>query len=205
MRPPLVRNYLKAHASKKDLDDDVTTPDQPYVHNTETNQDVDFDFVFRQTNTISHDTGYLLTYGVTNPMEWNEWYTPISGSSAQDKINTKQYSTATQSNYYNGPTFRVKEADNTDPDNIISHNGIYGQQNYVVSNIIDEGVYNAYSTMISSHTPSGDQATFEQAFIVTADEVDAQKITGTDDPSNPTYTLVKLYKGAGLAKTGRRH
>ena len=194
-------NYLKAHASKKDLDDDVTTPDQPYVHNTETNQDVDFDFVFRQTNTISHDTGYLLTYGVTNPMEWNEWYTPISGSSAQDKINTKQYSTATQSNYYNGPTFRVKEADNTDPDNIISHNGIYGQQNYVVSNIIDEGVYNAYSTMISSHTPSGDQATFEQAFIVTADEVDAQKITGTDDPSNPTYTLVKLYKGAGLAKS----
>ena len=170
----------------------------PYViqemtddHGNTITKKVAFDFIFRQTNTISHNNGYLLTYGVTNPMEWNEWYTPKQGTSSTDKIDTKQYSTATQSDYYNGPTYAVKDK-----------NGIYGQHNYVVSNIIDEGVYNTYRTMIDTHTDTApaNQATFEPAFIVTADEVDAIKL-GIDSENNPTQTQVKLYRGAGLAKS----
>ncbi len=33
--------------------------------------EVDFDFVFRSSNNLSHDTGYLLTYKVNNPSKWN--------------------------------------------------------------------------------------------------------------------------------------
>ena len=33
--------------------------------------EVDFDFIFRSSNNLSHDTGYLLTYRVNNPEKWN--------------------------------------------------------------------------------------------------------------------------------------
>ena len=33
--------------------------------------EVDFDFIFRSSNNLSHDTGYLLTYKVNNPAIWD--------------------------------------------------------------------------------------------------------------------------------------
>ena len=162
------------------------------VHNDETNEDVDFDFIFRKTNNISHDTGYILTYDVNNPMEWNDWYTPIAGTNP--KINTEQYGELTdqaKADYYDGPTYSV----------ISGQDGIYGQRSYEVSNIIDSGVYNTYQNLVSNYPSAipANQGTFEQAYIVTVDEVEAHKITGTDAQNNPTYTNIKLYKGASLA------
>jgi hypothetical protein len=167
------------------LKNSVTTNNYT-VHNNETNQDVDFDFIFRQTNNISHDTGYILTYDVNNPMRWNEWYTPKTGNSADDKINTETYglSTTQQNAYYDGPTYTLTNA---------NAGGIYGQHSYSVSNIIDAGVYNTYRTMKDSHSsllPAG-QAVFNEAYVVTVDELETQ------DKDNHN---LKLFKGSALAQ-----
>ena len=181
-------NYLKAHAPTKDLDDDSTTPAQPYVtiSNGSTTEDVEFDFVFRKTNNISHDTGYILTYDVNNPMEWNDWYTPKTGSSVAGKKNTDKYSELADNEkaaYFVGPTYTIKTP---------SDAGIYGQHNYVVSDIIDDEAYTSYQAMITAgHHPSGTQATFNDAYVVTIDELN------TDDSHGNTQ---RLFKGSALAK-----
>ena len=182
--------------------------DVPYVTQTTTNaqgnsitKQVDFDYVFRPSNNLSHDTGYLLTYDVNNPALWNDWYTPKTGA-ATDKISTAEYrdlptsstdpSVKIKSDYHDGPTYQVKEGET----------GIYGQSVFAVSSIIDNEVYTTYQTMKTNY-PSiipANQATFEDAYIVTVDEVEAKKITTRDDNGDPTaYSNIKLYKGASLS------
>ena len=45
------------------------------VYHVEKQQDVPFDFVYRSSNNMSHNTGYMLTYKVNNPTDWDTWYT----------------------------------------------------------------------------------------------------------------------------------
>ena len=161
------------------------------VHNNETDHDDDFDFIFRQTNNISHGTGYILTYDVDNPMQWDNWYSPKAGSSSANKISTEDYdllSGSAQSNYYDGPTYSVKAGEQN----------IYGQHTYKVSDIINHEVYTSYQTLISSHTipddpntTEDDQADFKPAYVVTVDQLDTQ------DKNNNNQ---RLYKGSALAQ-----
>ena len=44
------------------------------VYHVEKQQMVDFDFVYRSSNNMSHNTGYMLTYKVNNPTDWDTWY-----------------------------------------------------------------------------------------------------------------------------------
>ena len=57
---------LKAAAPKKVIDGE-TVPSVYYVAKEE---DVAFDYVFRRSNNLSHDLGYVVTYAVDNPSEW---------------------------------------------------------------------------------------------------------------------------------------
>ena len=41
------------------------------VYHVAKGQDVDFDFVFRPSNNLSHALGYVVTYSVDNPTQWN--------------------------------------------------------------------------------------------------------------------------------------
>ena len=43
----------------------------PSVYHVNKGEDVDFDFVFRPSNNLSHALGYVVTYAVDNPTEWN--------------------------------------------------------------------------------------------------------------------------------------
>ena len=125
----------------------------PKVYHVEKQDDVDFDFVYRPSNNMSHDTGFMLTYRVNNPTDWNTWYTKV------DDLTTKNQTGG--SGYEDGPTYHL--ANGSD--------GVLGQREYKVSNLIAEGVYNTYQTMISTHsgaiTDPGSQAEFEPAYIVT--------------------------------------
>ena len=129
----------------------------PTVYHVEKQENVDFDFVYRSSNNMSHDTGYMLTYKVNNPTGWNTWYTEVESATAA-KNQTGG------SGYEDGPTYHLKNT---------STGGVLGQREYQVSNLIAESVYTTYNTMKTAHPKAvaalGDQAEFEQAYIVTKD------------------------------------
>ena len=128
----------------------------PTVYHVEKQQNVPFEFVYRPSNNMSHDTGYMLTYKVNNPTDWDTWYTKYD-SSTQEKNQTGG------AGYEDGPTYRLKNS---------STGGVLGQREYKVSNLIAEDVYTSYQTMKANHSeaiPTTGQATFEGAYIVTSE------------------------------------
>ncbi|MBR6893386.1 MAG: hypothetical protein IKN15_09140 [Bacteroidaceae bacterium] len=151
------------------------------------------DYVFRQSNNISHDNGYILTYQMNNPSKWDTWYTPSTGSASnKNQTGGNGYETA--------PTYRP------------SAEGLYGQQEYGVSEIITENIFEKYegktiddsgndvpaatsglkqrsdyNTIIGTKT----QATFERAYITT-EYVETKNIHYIDQ---------HLQEGAKLAKS----
>ena len=118
-----------------------------------TNADKDFDYFFRSSNNVSHNTGYMLTYKVNNPSPWDLWYTKFSGSQTE-----KQQTPA--DGYNNGPTYRLKDG---------LAGGLLGQQEYKESDVISKSVYETYQTAITTHSlsPAG-QAVFEDAYVITS-------------------------------------
>ena len=126
-----------------------------------------FDFVFRESNNLSHDTGYILTYKVSNPTEWDTWYTKKS-SATQEKEQDRE----NDSNFEDGPTYRLKSSDG----------GVLGQRDYAVGELIPKDVVDTYATIPSTAIPA-DQATFGPAYIVTQD------LTVTEDNNTHHYNV----------------
>ena len=175
--------YYESIALSKSLEEGE--PAVKYVHNTTTGKDVPFDFVFRSSNNVSHDTGYLLTYNVNNPAVWNKYYTPLTGSSKDGKITLAAYNNLTanqQAQYTDGPTYKP------------TANGLYGQRDYKVTDIISKETYDSYQTAkttLSEVIPATCQADFEPAFLVTS-YVETTKKNGTEQ---------RLQVGAKLAES----
>ena len=122
------------------------------VYHTALEKKVPFDFVFRSSNNIGHDTGYMLTYRVNNPTDWNTWYTKFVSS-------THEKNQAGGTGYEDGPTYYLTSGSG----------GVFGQQDYKESNIISKEIYDTYQNIVKYHSdalPSG-QASFENAFILT--------------------------------------
>ena len=175
----------------------VDADGNPVVEKDYNNQPVykPFDDVFHMSNNLSHKTGYILTYSVNNPMQWNTWYTPNSGSSLDGKINTETYgkSETVTTDYENGPTYTPTVS------------GVYGQTDYTVGNIISETVFNSLTTtqktaLVTAWNAETDpekkaekkQASFEPAYIVTANILEATNKNGSSQ---------RFYKGAALAES----
>ncbi len=161
-----------------------------------------FSDIFRSSNNLSHATGYILTYKINNPDQWNQWYTEESdadhdGAKLREKIKTN--TSITPLGYVDAPTYHP-----TTP-------GLYGQQEYKVGNIIAQDIYYSYEGYNSNgdddYDDDGDikglkqlnvtipdnQAEFEPAFIVTKDLLETTNIHSVDQ---------RLYKGATLGKSG---
>ncbi len=155
------------------------------VYHVEKQQEVDFDYIFRSSNNVSHDTGYLLTYNVNNPAVWNKYYTPLIGSSRDDKITLATYNDLTaneQAQYTDGPTYKP------------TANGLYGQRDYKITDIISKETYDTYQTAKTAHPeviPATGQADFEPAFLITS-YVETTKKDGTEQ---------RLQVGAKLAES----
>ena len=147
--------YYKNLAQSKVLEEGK--PAVKYVHNTTTGQDVAFDFVFRSSNNIGHDTGYMLTYRVNNPTEWDTWYTKFE-SATHEKKQEKDKTKLT--GYEDGPTYYLTS----------ETGGVFGQQEYKESNLISKEIYDTYQQIVQNHSeaiPTTGQASFEEAFILT--------------------------------------
>ena len=150
LKDAVVENKTKTLLQKKLVGEAETyvTPDEDFT----------FDYVFRSSNNISHDKGYILTYDVTNPKVWDQWYTQVSSS-------TREKNQTGGSDYEDGPTYHP------------TANGLYGQHEYENSDIISETVHNTYTEAWSKLTDSEKtaiqgthrQATFGPAYVVTSE------------------------------------
>ena len=117
--------------------------------------------LFRSSNNISHETGYVLTLDMNSPKDWDKWYSPnlVAGG---DKINKDGYddlSAAGKENYRPGPTYKLTG----DP-------GLYGQRNYSTGEVISKEVYEDYNnTKGLMPTPPENQAEVEPAYVALED------------------------------------
>ncbi len=175
----LAADYNALRAAHKPVEADETL-----VYNVAKEKEVDFDEVFRSSNNVSHNTGYILTYNIDNPNQWNTWYTPKTGNSLNDKVDSKEIESKTKSDYEDGPTYRPNTTN------------MYGQNDYKVGSIIPEVEYTTYNTAYASLTTEqknalGTQATFNKAYVVTAEILETENKSGTEQ---------RLHKGATLAK-----
>lgn len=134
----------------------------PVVEKDKNDNDVYVGFydAFRSSNNLSHNTGYQLTYNVTNPAVWNKWYTKLAEAG---KITLEAYnklSASDQANYTDGPTYSLK---------IASGGQLLGQQNYDLNAIIPEKTVTDYNTLKTNHSSDipDDQAVFTAAYLVT--------------------------------------
>ena len=157
------------------------------VNGVEQDVEVDFDYIFRSSNNLSHNTGYILTYNVNNPEAWDTWYTPKSSSTpVADKINSKQYNelTSGRDDYHDGPTYTPETTN------------LYGQRVYSPGDIITQDVYDTYNAAYSRLTNEQkaalhDQAVFERAYLTT-EFVKATNLNGDEK---------RMQEGAKLAKS----
>ena len=118
--------------------------------------DKDFNYFFRSSNNLSHDTGYMLTYKVNNPTPWDIWYTKSQSETAE-----KQQTAA--DGYNNGPTYHL-----------IGAGGLLGQREYKESDVISENVHTTYQDAKTTMTNKGiaipeGQAAFETAYVITSE------------------------------------
>ena len=141
------------------------------------------EYIFRESNNVSHDTGYLLTYEVDNPSKWDTWYTQKTGTGKKSTAEYDELTSVQQLDYEDGPTYRLKGSTST----------MLGQQTYAVGDIISKNVEDTYQAVAEGNRPSG-QATFQPAYIVT------QKITVTEGDVerhyNPGTTVSKTFADA---------
>ena len=151
---------LKASATKMDLtpDDGINNP-VPVLWHVEKEEYVPFDNIFHSSNNISHDTGFILTYRVNNPTDWDTWYT--------EKKDTDNSSTTPHeknqiggSGYEDGPTYRLK---------VNTGGKVLGQRSYNVSNLISKSIYDTYIENVAGKPGLTGQADFGPASIVTSE------------------------------------
>ena len=157
------------------------------VNGVEQDAEVDFDYIFRPSNNVSHNAGYILTYNVNNPEAWDVWYTPKESlTPVNDKLNSKQYAEllSGRSDYHDGPTYTPVATN------------LYGQRVYSPADIITQDEYNTYRAAYVRLTEAQkaalpDQAEFEPAYITT-EFVKANNIHGVEK---------RMQEGAKFAKS----
>ena len=143
-----------------------------------------FDYVFRPSNNLGHNTGYVLTYDVNNPMVWNNYYTQTAAPGQANAKNTDVYkllSDIDKKAYIEGPTFTPKAGQTS----------VYGQEMKKVGDIISKTAKVEYDTNVKNHVASEGQATVEQLAYVVTTEYSVKNADGTEkqhlNPGTPIY------------------
>ena len=118
------------------------------------------DYIFRQSNNISHNTGYVLTFDMSSPKIWDDWYSPLSRKKGEadndsyfNSLDDTNRTQAEASGYIVGPTFKTNTA------------GVYGKRHYTAGEIITEDTYNNYVTQ-PGITPE-QKAVMKEAYVAT--------------------------------------
>ena len=144
-------------------------------------KEVAFSEIFHSSNNMSHTTGYLLTYNVTNPSVWDKWYTQVNSS---DRVKNQTGGAG----YEDGPTYHP------------TANGLYGQQDYDLNAIIPEKTYTDYQTLKTSHSSDipANQAEFKSAYLITKEYTSA---TAHYYPGAPVSEEISGFTDAAYVST----
>ena len=156
-------NSLKTHAVDRVINDETvkavwkaTLDEEGNPAKKKDNKGADmfaaFDDVFRSSNNMSHNTGYLLTYNVTNPKIWDKWYTEVNSSDRAKRQTPGD-------GYQDGPTYHPTTS------------ALYGQQQYGEQAIIPKKMYDDYEALGTNKPSTDDQATFVPAHLVTSEYI----------------------------------
>lgn len=131
----------------------ITDENGAPIHNAD-DEEADFDYIFRSSNNIGHDTGYVLTFDMNTPGVWDSYYSKINGTGENyAKKSTKQYGeldNGDKDKWRRGPTYYA----NTE--------GVYGQRYYNKGEIITK------ETKDNNHQGlESEQAEVETAYVAT--------------------------------------
>ena len=117
--------------------------------------------LFRSSNNISHETGYVLTLDMNSPKDWDSWYSPnlVADGGKIDKAAYEDPTAENKDKYRQGPTYKLTGA-----------SGLYGQRAYSVGEVISKETYDDYINTVGSMSqqPTG-QAEVELAYVALED------------------------------------
>ena len=175
---------------------------EPTVKDAKGQVVTDLTTLFRSSNNVGHDTGYVLTFDMNSPKDWGDWYSPLTGKSTYtvngDVVTTnrkkvEEYEELSDKDQYReGPTYTLKPGEES---------GLYGQRNYTEGEIISEETYLDYTTTVSQmppgQAPTG-QATVELAYIAKVDVGTTQAGTAISKSAYEALTDKSNYAKAKL-------
>ena len=124
---------------------------------------------FRISNEMSRDNGYLLTYGMTNPLEWDTYFT-----------NEKNKADKLLGSAFAGKSEQERETYLQAPTILCTESGIYGQRTYNSEDLVSQAVINEHKLIAESTekeindayqalNSSKPQAQFDVAYVATSE------------------------------------
>jgi hypothetical protein len=167
------------------LPTDTTTFLSSYTVRNKNNEAIPYvSTLFHTSNNISHDTGYVVTFDMDSPAEWNDWYSPKTGASTigstrKTKAEYQALSSSDQANYREGPTYTLKNEEGI-------KSGLYGQRHYKVSEIIPSEIVEEYQTTTAAAVAGGwtipeGQAQVKPAYVALSATPTIQAGTGISE------------------------
>ncbi len=104
--------------------------------------DIGLTYVFRSSNNISHETGYVLTFDMNSPKKWDDYYTSVnSAQNSAQKISKAEYEALLAA----APTEAAKQdiinAWREGPTFTPTTSGVYGKREYKAGNVITKAAY----------------------------------------------------------------
>ena len=180
------KDYDKFMADKHDIRDS-----KGEHFKDDDNHDIGKTFVFRSSNNISHETGYILTFDMNTPKVWDNYYSPTTGSSVDGKI----MKTAYEAKFTDGMTAAQKQAVidawREGPTFTPTETGVYGKQSYKAGEVITEATY--------LHAGEGKEK-MEKAYVAT--ESVTYTYNGITKTVNPGTAISETeYNGIGTNKS----
>ena len=144
-------------------------------------EDIGMEYVFRSSNNIGHETGYVLTFDMNSPAVWDNYYSPTEGVSATQKISTATYESMFSDGMSDAARQAILDSWREGPTFTPTVPGVYGKREYKVGEIVTAETY--------ANAGEGKEK-MEPAYVATA------SVTYTYGGVNKTVN-----KGTAISKT----
>ena len=105
------------------------------------NKDIGKTYVFRSSNNVSHETGYLLTFDMNTPKIWDDYYSPTTGNSADGKIMKADYEAMFTDGMTDAQKQAIVNAWREGPTFTPTETGVYGKRTYKAGEVITKAIY----------------------------------------------------------------
>ena len=160
---------------------------QGYHFTDDNNNDIGKTYVFRSSNNVSHETGYLLTFDMNTPKVWDDYYSPTTGSSADGKIMKSVYEAKFTEGMTDAQKQAIIDAWRVGPTFTTTKAGVYGKQSYKAGEVVTKAV----------HDNAGEgQDKMEKAYVAT--ESVTYPYNGLTKTVNPGTAISETeYNGIG--------